>query len=269
MQKESTSGSGCVTVRFHLSSHDNFSMGTLQFTCSNLSLTNTSVAAVSTSGFRFSVYRFHFVCLCIRLLPEGEIPTMHLASCLSHSGKLLAGKVVCYNSRSFCFVSSLCEKMVDNISIIYTQYKERLRAMYKLARFSQGHRMVRSDGAPNRAFFHNLFNDHSMATEFLKDIGLIRRTMQCDSCGQDMKWSERQDINDGVQWRCQRRVAGARCNWSASIRHGSWFQHSRLTLEVIILLTYDIVCREQVVKIQMEYCFSEHTVAAWGMFVEK
>lgn len=38
-------------------------------------------------------------------------------------------------------------------------------------------------------------------------------------------------------------LLGARCNLSASIRHGSWFQQSRLTHEEIILLTYDIVCR--------------------------
>jgi hypothetical protein len=38
-----------------------------------------------------------------------------------------------------------------------------------------------------------------MAIEFLKDIGLIRRTMQCGYCGQDMTWSERHDINDGVK----------------------------------------------------------------------
>jgi hypothetical protein len=88
--------------------------------------------------------------------------------------------------------------MVDNISLIFTQYKERLWAMHKVVRFLQGRRMVRSDGATNRAFFHNLFNDHSMAIEFLKDIGLIQRTMQCGSCGQDMTWSERHDINDGV-----------------------------------------------------------------------
>jgi len=50
-------------------------------------------------------------------------------------------------------------------------------------RFSHGRHMVRSDGDPNRAFFYSLFNDHSMAIEFLQDIGLIRRTMQCDSCG--------------------------------------------------------------------------------------
>jgi len=116
--------------------------------------------------------------------------------------------------------------------------------MQKVPRFSYGCRMVRADGGPNRLLFCNLFNDHAMAIEFLKEIGLLRRTMQCESCGWDMTWSERPNLHDGFIWRCQRRVAGARCNQSASVRHRSWFQWSKLTLQEIILLTYDIVCRE-------------------------
>jgi hypothetical protein len=90
--------------------------------------------------------------------------------------------------------------------------------------------------------------------------------MQCDSCGRDMTWSKCPDIHDGVYWRCQRRVPGARCNQSASIRHRSWFQQSMLTLQEIILLTYDIGCCEPAIQIQKEHCFSKHTVANWGMF---
>jgi hypothetical protein len=78
--------------------------------------------------------------------------------------------------------------------------------------FSQEQRMLRSDGALNRAFFFTLFKDHAMAIEFVKDIGLIRRTMHCNSCKQDMTWSGRPDINDIFHWRCQWRVAGSRCN---------------------------------------------------------
>jgi hypothetical protein len=116
--------------------------------------------------------------------------------------------------------------------------------MQKVPRFSYGYQMVRADGGPNRLFFSNLFNYQAMAIEFLKEISLLWRTMQCESCGQDTMWSECPNLHDGFIWRCQRRVAGARCNQSVSIRHGSWFQWSKLTLQEIILLTYDIVCRE-------------------------
>jgi len=50
-----------------------------------------------------------------------------------------------------------------------TQYEERTRKMQKVPRFSYGRRIVRADGGPKRLFFCNLFNDHAMAIEFLKD----------------------------------------------------------------------------------------------------
>jgi hypothetical protein len=67
-------------------------------------------------------------------------------------------------------------------------------------------------------------------------------------------------------WRCQRRVAGSRCNTAASIRYGSWFQQSNLTLFEILLLTYDFVCRVSASQIQNEYAFSANTLADWGVF---
>ena len=156
--------------------------------------------------------------------------------------------------------------MVHNITSVFNEYEERVRRLQTVPRFSYGRRMLRSDGAPNRTFFISVFNDHAMAIESLKDIGLIRRTMQCSCCGRDMVWSQRSDSSDGFRWRCQRRVAGARCNRSTAIRHDSWFQRSNLTLQEIMLLTYDIVCREPATNIKNEYCFSSHTVADWGMF---
>jgi hypothetical protein len=53
---------------------------------------------------------------------------------------------------------------------------------------------------------------------------------------------------------------------SASIRRGSWFQQSNLTLSEILMLTYDFLCRGSALQIQHEYTFSAHTVADWGMF---
>jgi hypothetical protein len=50
--------------------------------------------------------------------------------------------------------------MVDNISAVFTEYEERVRGVQKMPRLSHGRRMMRSDGAPNRAFFYSLFNDH-------------------------------------------------------------------------------------------------------------
>jgi hypothetical protein len=61
-------------------------------------------------------------------------------------------------------------------------------------------------------------------------------------------------------------VAGTRCSESRSIRHGSWFQESKLTLQEVLYLTYDILRREPANLIQREHHFSDHTIADWGMF---
>jgi transposase-like protein len=155
--------------------------------------------------------------------------------------------------------------MVANLTRVIHDYEERVRSKQVVPLFSHDRHMQRSDGGPKRAFF-GLFGDHAMAIDFLKDIGLIRRTMQCNSCHRDMTWSERTGINDKFKWRCQRRGAGARCNIYTSIRHGSWFQQSNPTLFEILILTYDIVCRDSASNTHNEYCFSSHTVADWGMF---
>jgi len=108
-----------------------------------------------------------------------------------------------------------------------------------------------------------------MAIQFMKESGLLRSKVQCKTCGQDMTWSADSNRAEGFRWRCERRVAGNMCNQSVSIKRGSWFQHSNLTFQEILLITYDIVCRQQAHHIQMEYGFSAHTVPDWGMFCRK
>jgi hypothetical protein len=81
-----------------------------------------------------------------------------------------------------------------------------------------------------------------------------------------MAWCVSSKTSDGFLWRCRRRVAGKRCEQVASIRTGSWFQRSNLALMKILLISYDIVCREQANHIRIEYSLSLHTIADWVMF---
>jgi hypothetical protein len=135
---------------------------------------------------------------------------------VSDSGKVLAPFRVPGTSAVISFTTfNLCAKMLANVTQVIIEYEERVRRMQVVPMFPHERSMLRSDGAPNRAFFYRQFSDHAMAIEFLKYIGLIRRTMQCYSCGRDMTCSERPDMQEGFHWRCQRTVAGARCNmWS-------------------------------------------------------
>jgi hypothetical protein len=85
------------------------------------------------------------------------------------------------------------------------------------------------DGDPNRFFRTYLFTDQAVAIEFLQDVGLLRSQVPCSTCGQAMAFTSDSSLREGFRWRCQR-VAGMRCNQSVSIKHGSWFQRSNLTL---------------------------------------
>ena len=143
---------------------------------------------------------------------------------------------------------------MEQIIAVIKQYEERLRGLLFVPRFSYGRQMLRQDGAPNRLFFTYLFSDQAIAIDFLKDVGLLRSKVLCNICDRGMTWSADPNLAEGFSWRYRRRVAGTRCRESASIRHGSWFQLSNLTLQEVLLLTYDTVYCEPALKIHNEYC---------------
>jgi hypothetical protein len=78
------------------------------------------------------------------------------------------------------------------------------------------------DSNPNRFFLTYLFTDQAVAIEFLQDVGLLQSQMPCNTCGQDMAWTSDSSLREGFRWRCQRRVAGTRCNQSASTIERMW-----------------------------------------------
>jgi hypothetical protein len=105
---------------------------TVPYSCSNLSLTNTSVAAVRTSGFWFSVFRFPV----FRLFHD--TPTIQLKhpqrnahlplrrESGSHGGKVVSSFLGTSGEISFSTVL-FCAKMVTTITEVITQYEERVR----------------------------------------------------------------------------------------------------------------------------------------------
>jgi hypothetical protein len=62
----------------------------------------------------------------------------------------------------------------------------------------------------------------------------------CPSCGHTMKLVAREGpkaSSDGYVWRCSRREGGKH-DREVSIRHGSWFSQSNMTLEEILKVTF-------------------------------
>ena len=67
----------------------------------------------------------------------------------------------------------------------------------------------------------------------------------------------------GLRWRCRRRSVAV-CSESKSIKHGSWFQHTNLTFQEVMFLTYDIVRRVPARRIKQEHHYGFNTLADWG-----
>ena len=74
-----------------------------------------------------------------------------------------------------------------------------------------------------------------------KKEGLIASSYICPKCQEPMKMVQSNSQNrcsDGFVWKCRRRINKVRHEVERSIRSGSWFENSNLTLEEILKLTY-------------------------------
>ena len=73
--------------------------------------------------------------------------------------------------------------MVQQMCEVVKDYEERLQGMPFVLETSYGSKMLREDDGPNKVFLTFLFCDHDMAIQFLKDMGLLPSTVQCNTCG--------------------------------------------------------------------------------------
>ena len=78
----------------------------------------------------------------------------------------------------------------------------------------------------------------SAAVNWLMERNLICKRMLCPQCSSEMKLVECDDRSDGCKWECGRLLNGKRHKVEMSVRKGSWFECSNLTLEEILKLTY-------------------------------
>ena len=61
---------------------------------------------------------------------------------------------------------------------------------------------------------------------------LLARSQDCSNCNVPMRQGTRKDVTDGLVWRCPQ------CKTTKSIREGSFFTKSRLTLQKWLLLIH-------------------------------
>jgi hypothetical protein len=92
--------------------------------------------------------------------------------------------------------------MVQKISEVVVEYEKHLQGMPFVQRSSYGRAMLREDGGLNKSFFTYRFCDRAIAIQFMKDMGLLRSKVQCNTCGGDMTWSTQPNIPEGFCWQC-------------------------------------------------------------------
>ena len=78
----------------------------------------------------------------------------------------------------------------------------------------------------------DIFDDNFIG--WLMGLQLIRHVVRCNArgCRADMVLEERLDSQDGHRWRCRR------CRKSKSLRYGSFFTNSNLSIKEMVLVIY-------------------------------
>ena len=110
--------------------------------------------------------------------------------------------------------------MVDRIKCSISKYQQRLMETSCVPRTSFRRAHFGKDDV-NKLFLAQLFIYMDLGIQFLKDVGLIRSKVTCNTCGRDMTWCA-DHKRDGFRWRC-RRLSVVVCFESKSIKLISWF----------------------------------------------
>lgn len=105
------------------------------------------------------------------------------------------------------------------------------------------------------------FGDQSTIISKLRDIGLLRQSLRCEQCG-DMMGERKMKLSDGIAFECSKRS----CRHAKSIRNGSFFEHSRLTLCEIMLFLHIWSKNYSEKLICDDFSFSNKTVVDWARF---
>ena len=108
--------------------------------------------------------------------------------------------------------------------------------------------------------------DKEMLVHWLMDEGLMAKERSCPMCAGEMSLTRCEDRSDGLKWECRKQVNGKRHKAEVSIRKGSWFEKSKMTLEEILKLTYWWCQDLDQAQIKHEVGLAESTGVDWDSF---
>lgn len=84
----------------------------------------------------------------------------------------------------------------------------------------------------------NQMLDKEVLIKLLMLEGFIRKSQLCPQCNNEMKVVICNDWADGLKWECRVLSSTKRYRTELSVRTGSWFAQSSMTLEEILKFTY-------------------------------
>ena len=83
---------------------------------------------------------------------------------------------------------------------------------------------------------------------WLKTVNLIANYQTCPQCAENMNWTKCSKSIDGYNWRCISRECPLKKGATLSIRTGSMFEKSKLTLQKWIHIIYFWTIKEPITK---------------------
>ena len=95
---------------------------------------------------------------------------------------------------------------------------------------------------------------------------IIALSAVCSQCQNKMTLTSCNDRSDGYKWQCRKSINGKRHKVEASIRKGSWFDNSNMTLTEIIKFTYWWCVGLDQTQITLQLKLSPNTAVDWTMF---
>ncbi|GIY92642.1 putative isxo2-like transposase domain protein [Caerostris extrusa] len=107
------------------------------------------------------------------------------------------------------------------------------------------------------------FELHTLLTEnlieFCQELKLIASSVMC-YCGEPMAFAPRMERSDGYQWRCKKRKLH---NIKFSIRAGTWFGKSKISIREILWICYMWVYEYSISSMLHECEHTKQTLVEW------
>ncbi|GFT99353.1 uncharacterized protein TNCV_3162341 [Trichonephila clavipes] len=124
---------------------------------------------------------------------------------------------------------------------------------------------VAENGVPTFDFVYELKNTSDLF-KFLREARLVKKILACGKCSIVMKLRSKACTVRFV-WTCRNRIDKNKCGVQQSVRYGSLFSPSKLTISEIFLLTYVILLNFPTSLIKSQWFFGLNTMADSRRFI--